>query len=99
MDAERLPAFADALFGYAKPSTVLMSTPNSEYNVLFDGMEPGALRHPDHRFEWTRSEFEDWSKAQAEKFGFDVSFTTIGDVHEEHGAPTQMAVFKKEVSQ
>lgn len=95
MDAERLPAFADALFGHAKPGTVLMSTPNSEYNVLFEGMEPGAMRHPDHRFEWTRAEFEDWSKAQAEKFGYDVSFTTIGEVHEDHGAPTQMAIFRR----
>lgn len=95
MDAERLPAFADALFGHAKPGFVLMSTPNSEYNVLFEGMEAGAMRHPDHRFEWTRNEFETWAIAQGEKYGYAVSFVPIGEVHEEHGAPTQMGVFRR----
>ena len=83
-----------AVFEHFRPSLLVMTTPNSDYNPLFD-LAPGEFRDPDHRFEWTRSEFEDWSKAQADKFGYDVSFTTIGEVHEKHGAPTQMAVFRR----
>jgi len=95
MDAERLTAFSDALFGQAKPQWVIMTTPNSEYNTLFEGMAEGALRHPDHRFEWTRQEFEQYATGCSEKYGYSVSFTPIGEVHAEHGAPTQMAVFIK----
>jgi 3' terminal RNA ribose 2'-O-methyltransferase Hen1 len=61
MEAERLPAFETALFGHARPGAVIVTTPNREYNVLFEGMQPGAMRHPDHRFEWTRAEFRHWA--------------------------------------
>lgn len=95
MDAERLPAFADALFGHAKPQTVIMTTPNREYNALFEAMAKDALRHPDHRFEWTRKEYEDYCNDCAEKFGYSVAFAPIGEVHERYGAATQMAIFQK----
>lgn len=95
MDAERLTAFSDALFGYARPNTVIMTTPNREYNTLFEGLTEGVLRHPDHRFEWTRQEYESYAVTCGDKYGYSVSFAPIGEVHPDHGAPTQMAIFKK----
>ena len=91
----RLRAFEQALFRFARPKTVVVTTPNREYNVLFPALEAGRLRHPDHRFEWTRAEFADWAGRVAEAWGYAVAFHTVGEVHAEHGAPTQMAVFQR----
>jgi len=42
------------------------------------GGVPYGMRHPDHRFEWTRQEFRDWAGKAAEDFGYDVTFTGVG---------------------
>ncbi len=96
VDADRLSALERSLFEFMAPRTVIVTTPNREYNTLFEGMADGALRHRDHRFEWTRAEFEAWAKGVAGRYGYAVRFEGIGDSHPEHGAPTQMAVFGKE---
>jgi 3' terminal RNA ribose 2'-O-methyltransferase Hen1 len=93
MDADRLPAFEAAVFAHARPRTVIITTPNREYNVLFESLGSDKLRHPDHRFEWTRTEFEGWAKQLAERNGYSVQFDGIGPPHAEHGSPTQMGVF------
>ena len=93
MDADRLPAFEAAVFAHARPRTVVITTPNREYNVLFESVGSEKLRHPDHRFEWTRPEFEGWAKQLAERNGYGVQFDGIGPAHAEHGSPTQMGVF------
>lgn len=93
LDLPRLDAFRRAVFGFARPATVIVTTPNVEYNALFEGMKPGELRHGDHRFEWTREEFQAWASETAEKYGYDVAFDGIGDVHETYGCPTQAGVF------
>jgi 3' terminal RNA ribose 2'-O-methyltransferase Hen1 len=93
LDAERLPALEKVVFSAARPKTVVVTTPNAEYNALFEGMAPGAMRHPDHRFEWTRAEFCAWAGGVSGRFGYGVEISDIGDVHEPLGAPTQMAVF------
>jgi len=72
---------------------VIVTTPNREYNVNFTGLPPGALRHGDHRFEWTRTEFHAWCESQASRFGYAVEYFPIGDEHPVTGPPTQMAVF------
>ncbi|MEV0644780.1 3' terminal RNA ribose 2'-O-methyltransferase Hen1 [Phytomonospora sp. NPDC050363] len=95
IDPPRLPAMAYAVFGHAAPSTVVMTTPNAEYNVRFEGMAEGAMRHHDHRFEWNRAEFAAWCGEQARRYGYDVEITGVGDDDSEVGAPTQMAVFSK----
>jgi 3' terminal RNA ribose 2'-O-methyltransferase Hen1 len=94
LDLNRLKAFERVVFEFAKPHTVVLTTPNREYNELFETMEAGTMRHTDHRFEWTRSEFENWAKAVAEGNQYNVTFKPVGDVHERVGAQTQMAVFK-----
>ncbi|MFM9865073.1 MAG: 3' terminal RNA ribose 2'-O-methyltransferase Hen1 [Micropepsaceae bacterium] len=95
LDADRLPALAQAVFGAAGPKSVVVTTPNSEYNALFAQLEAGTFRHPDHRFEWTRAQFKAWADDIAVRFGYAVTYAGIGDEHAEHGAPTQMAVFAR----
>ncbi|SMR71145.1 3' terminal RNA ribose 2'-O-methyltransferase Hen1 [Aliiroseovarius halocynthiae] len=96
IEPHRLSALAMSLFADARPQMVIMTTPNREYNVLFEGLKDGKLRHPDHRFEWTRAEFESWANIVAEEHGYRVSFTPLGPVDDTHGGPSQMAVFKQE---
>jgi 3' terminal RNA ribose 2'-O-methyltransferase Hen1 len=93
LDPSRLDAFERALFGVARPATVVLTTPNAEYNVLFERLPAGSLRHRDHRFEWTRGEFETWATGAAERNGYTVRFGPVGPEDPEVGPPTQMAVF------
>jgi 3' terminal RNA ribose 2'-O-methyltransferase Hen1 len=93
LDAPRLTAFERVLFEAARPKTVIVTTPNAEYNVKFDTLAAGQFRHKDHRFEWTRDEFQQWSRRIGQRFGYDVRFLPIGDEDPQLGAPTQMGVF------
>jgi 3' terminal RNA ribose 2'-O-methyltransferase Hen1 len=95
LDPGRLDAFEAALFGSARPETVIVTTPNVEYNVRFEAMPAGSLRHRDHRFEWTRAEFEGWASGVAQRNGYAVHFAPIGPSDDGIGAPTQMAVFSR----
>jgi hypothetical protein len=58
-------------------------------------MEKDTLRHTDHRFEWTRSEFETWANGVADRNSYQVAFKAIGEEDEQMGAPSQMAIFTK----
>jgi 3' terminal RNA ribose 2'-O-methyltransferase Hen1 len=95
LDSARLRAFERVVFEQARPNTVLVTTPNSEYNVKFESLPAGQFRHPDHRFEWTREQFEGWSRGIADRFGYAVSFSGIGEPDVSVGTPTQMAQFDK----
>ena len=81
------------MFEFARPRHVIITTPNREYNVLFPSLPAGKLRHADHRFEWSRGEFAEWAQATARRFGYSVHLEHVGPADEQHGAPTQMAVF------
>ncbi|MEU0411534.1 3' terminal RNA ribose 2'-O-methyltransferase Hen1 [Streptomyces griseorubiginosus] len=93
LDLPRLPALEYAVFGAARPRTVLVTTPNVEYNVRWESLPAGHVRHGDHRFEWTREEFRTWASKVAERHGYDVEFTPVGPDDPEVGPPSQMAVF------
>ncbi|MFE6161295.1 3' terminal RNA ribose 2'-O-methyltransferase Hen1 [Streptomyces sp. NPDC056486] len=95
LDVERLPALEYAVFGSARPRTVLVTTPNVEYNVRWETLPAGHVRHGDHRFEWTREEFRGWARQVAERHGYGVDFVPVGDDDPEVGPPTQMAVFTR----
>ena len=95
IDANRLTAFERTLFEFAKPQTVVVTTPNVEYNVRFPTLTAGAMRHRDHRFEWSRAEFQVWAGGVCERHGYSVEFLPIGDVDPEVGPPTQMGVFSR----
>jgi len=93
LDMPRLAAFERIIFEFAKPPIVILTTPNKEYNTNYGLLYERDLRHGDHRFEWTREEFRNWASQTAEKFGYTVQFSEIGDADATHGAPTQMGVF------
>lgn len=93
LDLPRLPALEYAVFASARPRTVLVTTPNVEYNVRWETLPAGHVRHGDHRFEWTRQEFRDWAGQVAARHGYAVGFVPVGPEDPEVGPPTQMAVF------
>jgi 3' terminal RNA ribose 2'-O-methyltransferase Hen1 len=95
VDPARLGALEQTVFGAARPGTVVVTTPNAEHNVRFPGLLPGAMRHPDHRFEWTRPQFRDWAAGVAGRRGYQVRFLPIGPDDPEVGPPTQLAVFTR----
>jgi 3' terminal RNA ribose 2'-O-methyltransferase Hen1 len=95
LDPPRLRAFERVLFEFARPRTVVLTTPNREYNVKWETLPAGRFRHPDHRFEWTRDEFMDWGKGVAARFGYGVRFLPVEQEDVMVGAPTQMGVFSR----
>lgn len=93
LDPNRLPALEKSLFTYAKPQTIVLTTPNREYNVRYENLSAGKVRHSDHRFEWTRSEFAAWAERVARENNYTVAFFPVGEEEKNIGAPSQMAVF------
>ena len=94
IDPPKLDAFEDAVMATARPRTLIITTPNREYNILFPNFNT-TFRHRDHRFEWTRAQFQEWAQTAALRNGYTVAFKGIGSHDEDHGPPTQMAVFTK----
>lgn len=94
-DPPRLSAFERVVFEFARPRTVVVTTPNSEYNVKWQTLPAGQFRHSDHRFEWTREEFQNWANRIASQHGYSVRFVAVGPVDDLVGAPTQMGVFDR----
>ncbi|MFI9309593.1 3' terminal RNA ribose 2'-O-methyltransferase Hen1 [Streptomyces triculaminicus] len=95
VDPPRLPALEYAVFGAARPGTVVVTMPNAEYNVRWESLPAGQVRHADHRFEWTREEFGAWAAKVAERHAYTVDFAPVGPEDPKVGPPTQMAVFRK----
>nr|WP_240942461.1 3' terminal RNA ribose 2'-O-methyltransferase Hen1 [Planosporangium thailandense] len=95
VDEVRLPALERAVFGHASPATVIVTTPNIEYNGRYDGLAGGHLRHDDHRFEWTRAQFAAWAARVADAYGYGVDLRPVGEDDPEVGSPTQLAYFRK----
>jgi 3' terminal RNA ribose 2'-O-methyltransferase Hen1 len=93
LDQARLTALERVLFEFVHAPVILVTTPNSEYNVKFENLKPGHFRHSDHRFEWTRAEFQEWAKNMASRFGYSVVFKPIGPDDPTIGPPTQMGIF------
>jgi 3' terminal RNA ribose 2'-O-methyltransferase Hen1 len=96
LDPPRLDAFERVLFGSARPGTVVLTTPNAEYNANFEALPAGDFRHRDHRFEWDRGEFRTWATGVAERSGYEVRFLPVGPEDPDAGPPTQMAVFTRQ---
>ena len=95
LDPERLRTLERVVFEHARPGTVIVTTPNVEYNALFEAMPVGQLRHRDHRFEWTRQELRAWASRVARERGYQVTFRSLGPEHPTLGPPTQAAIFTR----
>lgn len=98
LDPARLAAFERVVFEFARPALVIVTTPNREYNRMWETLPSGQFRHADHRFEWTRDEFRAWAQRVAAQTGYRVRFVPIGPADAEAGSPTQMGVFEHERS-
>ncbi|MCC6457886.1 MAG: 3' terminal RNA ribose 2'-O-methyltransferase Hen1 [Caldilineaceae bacterium] len=99
LDTPRLAAFERVLFEFARPQTIVLTTPNVEYNVLWESLPAGSFRHRDHRFEWTRAEFAAWTQEMCERFGYQVQVLPVGPEDARVGAPSQMAIFEAHVKE
>ncbi|MET7297615.1 3' terminal RNA ribose 2'-O-methyltransferase Hen1 [Embleya sp. NPDC005575] len=106
LDEPRLPALEYAVLGSARPVTVVVTTPNVEYNVRYapeqeggEGLAAGAMRHGDHRFEWDQATFRAWAERAAAKYGYATRFEPVGEVDPEVGPSTQMVVFTRTESE
>lgn len=95
LDPPRLPALVRSVFAHARPTSVLVTTPNAEHNARYPFLPVGAMRHRDHRFEWTRRQFQDWAQATATSHGYTVRYVSIGQDDPEVGPATQMAVLRR----
>jgi 3' terminal RNA ribose 2'-O-methyltransferase Hen1 len=95
IDPGRLPGVEANVFGHARAAAVVVTTPNADYNPRYPGLAPGALRHPDHRFEWGRQDFAEWAQRVGAMWGYDVEIRTVGDIDPSLGAPTQLALFRR----
>ena len=91
---ESLSRVERAVFTGLRPQLLVMTTPNHEYNPLYD-MAPGEFRDPDHRFEWDRARFRDWALGVARRNGYRVRFSGVGEMHAHLGQPTQVACFTR----
>ena len=96
LDPPRLQACERAVFEFAQPSAVVVTTPNADYNVHWQRLPAGKFRHPDHRFEWGRAEFAAWVEQVGERYGYVARVVPIGPQEAQLGAPTQMAIFSRQ---
>lgn len=96
VDLDRLPALEANVFAHARPGAVVVTTPNADYNELYEHLATGTRRHPDHRFEWGRAEFAAWVETVGRRFGYSAELRSVGDVHPDLGAPTQLALFRRD---
>lgn len=92
LDMPRLAAMERAVFEFARPGIVAITTPNVEYNVRFENLPAGKMRHRDHRFEWTRAQFREWAEEVSARFGYSTHFEDVGPVDAEVGAPSQLGI-------
>ena len=98
LEQEHLDVAMHTMLGHCQPRHLIITTPNVEYNALFETLPAGQMRHHDHRFEWDRDTFRSWAMTHAEAYGYTVRFEDVGDVHDTLGAQTQLAIFSHEAT-
>jgi 3' terminal RNA ribose 2'-O-methyltransferase Hen1 len=95
LDTPRLGAMERVVFEHARPRRVIVTTPNREYNVHWEALAAGKLRHHDHRFEWTRAECQAWADRVAATYGYTAHRQDIGPADPILGAPSQLVIFDR----
>lgn len=94
LELAQLADFERAVFGFARPALIIITTPNAEYNVKLEGLPSGTFRDFDHRFEWTRAQFQGWAESVCARYGYTARFLPLGVEDAQVGAPSQMGVFE-----
>lgn len=95
LEPSRLSTFERILFGFTRPKLIVLSTPNRDYNAVWPHVGSANLRHPDHRFEWSREAFRRWATQTAETYGYHAELSGVGPETPEHGHATQVGVFRE----
>jgi 3' terminal RNA ribose 2'-O-methyltransferase Hen1 len=96
IDPDRLSALERSVFQNMQPATVVMTTPNGDFNPLL-GVPAHRFRHPDHRFEWGREKFRSWAEGVGQRNGYGVTCQDVAGAHPVHGGASQMAVLKRQL--
>lgn len=96
IDPDRLSILERAVFRDMRPATVVITTPNGDFNALL-GVPAYRFRHPDHRFEWGREKFRSWAEGVARRNAYTVAYQDVAGAHPVHGGASQMALFAKPV--
>lgn len=89
-----LSAAMENVFGRLQPKVVVITTPNADFNVLFPNFS--GIRHWDHKFEWSRQEFQNWCDEHCRRYPYSVEYGGIGEppAGSDHlGHCSQSAVF------
>jgi 3' terminal RNA ribose 2'-O-methyltransferase Hen1 len=94
VDPSRLSALEHGVFAVLRPRLVVVTTPNADYNPVH-GRSEGRFRHPDHRFEWSRTQCRAWAGRVAAAHGYTASLHDIGPAHPRLGTSSQMALFRR----
>jgi small RNA 2'-O-methyltransferase len=93
IDPDRLTMLERAVFAGMRPATIVITTPNAEFNSLL-GVPADRFRHPDHRFEWDRTRFRRWATGVAARNRYDTTLRDLAGWHPKLGGASQMAVFE-----
>ncbi|XP_077188937.1 small RNA 2'-O-methyltransferase isoform X2 [Paroedura picta] len=94
LEVKELEKFPEVVFGFMSPAMIVITTPNSEFNPLLPTVT--LFRHPDHKFEWNRAQFQNWALDAAARYDYTVEFTGLGAPPLEEdgvGFCTQIGVF------
>ncbi|OAY47297.1 small RNA 2'-O-methyltransferase isoform X1 [Manihot esculenta] len=111
MEEDQACMFGDVALNYFRPKILIVSTPNYEYNVILQRSsltnpeedpdektesQSCRFRNHDHKFEWTREQFNNWATELAKKHNYSVDFSGVGGSADvEPGFASQIAVFMR----
>ncbi|KAG0485331.1 hypothetical protein HPP92_009410 [Vanilla planifolia] len=113
MEEDQACLFGDIVLSLFCPIVLIVSTPNYEYNPILqrssvlpsreyseDKAASVRFRNHDHKFEWTREQFQLWANNLAERHHYSVEFSGVGGSGDmEPGFASQIAVFKRASNQ
>ncbi|XP_020111379.1 small RNA 2'-O-methyltransferase-like [Ananas comosus] len=111
MEEDQAWLFGDIALSSFCPRILIVSTPNYEYNPILqrssvpnkeDDLEdksgPCKFRNNDHKFEWTRAQFEHWANKLVLRHDYSVEFSGVGGLgNVEPGFASQIAVFRRNI--
>ncbi|XP_010449140.1 PREDICTED: small RNA 2'-O-methyltransferase-like isoform X2 [Camelina sativa] len=111
MEEDQACQFGEIVLSLFRPKLLIVSTPNFEFNTILQRSTPETqeedktesqlpkFRNHDHKFEWTREQFNNWASKLAKVHNYSVEFSGVGGSGEvEPGFASQIAVFRREAS-